>query len=222
MKHIAILGSGGNCTDILDTLLDINDACGKTLYECIGFFDDDKKKWGHSFYGVKVLGPLLAAKELTDAFFIFGIGSVSNFWQRKEILEKTGIAAERFETIVHPTASVSRMSSVERGTVIFQHVTITSGVRLGRHVYILPNSVISHDDVIGDYTCIAGRTCISGNVHIGKGCYIGAGSVIRDGIHVGDRSLIGMGSNVLKDVPENTVVAGNPAKFLRHTVVVSY
>ncbi len=218
MKKIVILGTGGNCTDILDTLLDINDAQENPAYECTGFLDDNPEKWGQSFHGVKVLGPLLQAKELNDCSFVFGIGSASNFWRRKVILETAGIENdERFETIIHPTASVSRMATIKKGSVIFQNVTITSNATIGRHVYILPNSIISHDDVIGDFTCITGGACISGNVHIGQSCYIGANAAIRDGIIIGDNCLIGMGSIVTKDIPENNVVVGNPARFLRNT-----
>lgn len=217
MKKIVILGTGGNCTDILDTLLDINDTQGNLIYECIGFLDDNPEKWNQSFHGVKVLGSLQKANELNDCSFVFGIGSTSNFWKRGDILAKIGIEDERFKTIVHPTASVSRMAIVGKGTVIFQNVTITSNATIGKHVYILPNSVISHDDTIGDFTCIAGGVCISGNVRIGQACYIGTNSAVRDGITIGDHCLIGMGSVVMKDVPENNVVAGNPARFLHNT-----
>ena len=217
MKKIVILGTGGNCTDILDTLLDINDARGTVIYECVGFLDDNSEKWNQSFHGVKVLGPLQKANELNDCFFVFGIGSTSNFWKRRDILAKTGIEDERFETIVHPTASLSRMATVGQGTVVFQNVTITSNATVGKYVYILPNSVVSHDDKIGDFTCIAGGVCISGNVSVGQGCYIGTNSAIRDGIMIGDNCLIGMGSVVVKNVPENSVVVGNPVRFLRNT-----
>ena len=56
-----------------------------------------------------------------------------------------------------------------------------------------------------------------GKVHIGQGCYIGTNSAIRDNITIGENCLIGMGSIVLRDVPENNVVVGNPARFLRNT-----
>jgi sugar O-acyltransferase (sialic acid O-acetyltransferase NeuD family) len=217
MKKIVILGSGGNCVDILETLLDINDARGEKLYECVGFLDDKLDKIGTSLWDVKVLGPLEKARDLPDCFFIFGIGSTANFWRRQEILSRTGIPDERFETLLHPTASVSRMSQIGTGTVVLQHVTINNNAKIGKHVYILPNTVISHDDVIGDFSCIAGSVSISGNVHIGHSCYVGAGSSIREGLMIGDNCLIGMGSIVLKDVPENSVMVGNPARFLRNT-----
>ena len=215
MKKIVILGFGGNCIDILDTLHDINDTQGEKLYKCLGFLDDDKNKWNQSVYGVGVLGPLGIANDMKDCYFVFGIGSVANFWNRHEILLKTGIKEDRFETVIHPTASISRMAKVGIGTVIFQNVTISSNVVIGNHVYILPNSVISHDDIIGDFTSIAGGVCISGNVRVGHSCYIGTNSTIKERVIIGDYCLVGMASVVLDHVPDNHVVVGTPARFLR-------
>jgi acetyltransferase-like isoleucine patch superfamily enzyme len=64
---------------------------------------------------------------------------------------------------------------------------------------------------------VAGGVCVSGNVRVGQSCYLGSNSTIKDGVNVGDYCLIGMGSNVVRNVPENTVVVGNPAGFLRNT-----
>jgi sugar O-acyltransferase (sialic acid O-acetyltransferase NeuD family) len=217
-KKIIIFGTGGNCIDILDTLNDINDFNHQRIYECVGFLDDDEQKWGKDFYGAQVLGPLYAAREYADCFFVNGIGSSHNFWKKRDIIDKAGVALERFETIIHPTASVSKMSKLGYGTVVFQNVTVTSNARIGHHVIILPSTIISHDDVIGDFTCIAGGVCISGAVKIGQSCYLGTNSSIIDKVSVGDFCLIGMGSVVLSDVPDNAVMVGNPARFLRKTI----
>ena len=150
-KKIIILGTGGNCIDILDTINDINAISRKPKYQCIGFLDDNENNWGREFYGVKVLGALGSASSYGECSFVNGIGSPFNFWRKKEIISKTQISYDRFETIIHPSASVSSMAYLSDGTVVLQHVTITSNVRIGNHVIILPNSVISHDDVIGDY-----------------------------------------------------------------------
>jgi sugar O-acyltransferase (sialic acid O-acetyltransferase NeuD family) len=215
MKKIIIFGASGNCIDILDTLNDINTTQGNLIYECVGFLDDNPEKWNKSFHGVKVLGPLQMASELKDCSFVFGIGSTSNFWKRRDILTAIGIADEYFETIIHPTASVSRMAVVGRGTVIFQNATITSNAIIGNHVYILPNSVISHDDVIGDYTSIAGGVCMSGGVMVGHSCYLGTNSSIIGNIKIGNYCLVGMGSVVLDSIDDDQVVVGSPARYLR-------
>jgi sugar O-acyltransferase (sialic acid O-acetyltransferase NeuD family) len=175
-------------------------------------------RWGEKLHGVEVLGPLTYASDLTECCFVNGIGTVTNFWNKDSIISKTRIPLERFETIVHPSASVSRTAHLGRGVVIFQNVTITSNVIVGDHVIVLPNSVISHDDTIGDYTCITGGVCISGGVTIGRSCYLGTNSAIVNNVEIGAISLIGMGSVVLESVPPNSVFVGNPARFLRFTI----
>jgi sugar O-acyltransferase (sialic acid O-acetyltransferase NeuD family) len=152
-------------------------------------------------------------------FFVNGIGSPQSFWRKREIIMKTGVPAERFETIIHPSASVSRFAQLGRGVVVLQHVTITSNVKIGDHVIILPNSVISHDDTIGNYSCIAGGVCISGGVQVGQSCYLGTNASLRGNVRIGDYTLIGMGSVVLNDVPGRSVLVGNPAHVLRPLAV---
>ena len=52
-------------------------------------------------------------------------------------------------------------------------------------------------------------------VHIGKNAWIGAGATILPGVTVGDNAVVGAASVVTKDVASNTIVAGNPAKFIK-------
>jgi sugar O-acyltransferase (sialic acid O-acetyltransferase NeuD family) len=218
MKTIIILGTGGNCIDILDAINEINICAQTEIYRCVGFLDDNLDSHGKDYFGVKVLGPLTSAGDYPDCTFVNGIGSDANFWSKHEIIARTGQPLDAFENVIHPTASVSQMSRLGRGVVVMQNATIASNARVGNHVIVLPNSVISHDCTVGDYTCIAGGVCISGGVRIGKSCYLGTNSSIKGNVDIADNCLVGMGSVVLKDVPENSVVAGNPAAFLRKTI----
>lgn len=217
MKDIVILGTGGNCIDILDTINDINEKAGEKIYNCVGFLDDNIEMANKTIYSVKVLGSLNIADCLPEKYyFVNGIGSPKNFFKKEEIIKKTNLRINRFETIIHPSASVSRMAKIGKGNVILQNVSISSNAVLGNHIIILPNSIISHDTAIGDFTSLAGGVCISGNVKIGKCCYLGSNCSIINGLNIGSYSLIGMGSVILKNVKKNTIFVGNPAKFLRY------
>lgn len=213
VKNIIILGSVGNCIDILDTINEIN--LIEKKYNIIGFLDDNEQKWGSKVFGVEVLGGLSSAKDYKDCFFVNGIVNPSIFWKKKSIIAKTGISLDRFETIIHPTASISKFSKIGKGTVILQNVSVSSNVSIGHQVIILANSVINHDDVIGDYVSIASSVSISGNVVVSANVYIGANSSIIGNIRIGEYSLIGIGSVVLNNVSNKSIVVGNPARFLR-------
>ncbi len=217
MKKLIILGTGGNCIDILDAVNDINEKNGHTIYECIGFLDDNPKNLGKKHQGIEVLGPLRSASTYGECLFVNGIGSPDNFWKKKDIIDATQIPLERFASIVHPSASVSKMAGLGHGTVVLQNTTIASNASIGNHVIVLPNTVISHDDSIGDYTCITGGVCVSGGVTIGNSCYLGTNSAIIDNVAIGDFCLVGMGSVVIDSIEQNSVVMGNPAKTVRNT-----
>jgi sugar O-acyltransferase (sialic acid O-acetyltransferase NeuD family) len=216
MKEIIILGTGGNCIDILDAVLELNRSGIQATYHIRGFLDDNDSDWGKDYFGYKVLGPLSMAAQLTETQFVNGIGSPRNFWKKKDIIARTGVTEDRFETIIHPRAAVSAFASVGRGSVILPNATLSARVHVGRNVIILPNAIVSHDVSIGDYTCVASAACLAGGVHVSESCYIGANSSVNNNVKLGRYSLIGMGATVLKDIPENSVAVGNPARVIRN------
>lgn len=209
MKKIIILGTGGNSIDILDAINEINLISKK--YDCIGFLDDDISKKGNNIFGVEVLGSINDANKFSDTYFINGIGNSGNFINKQNIIKRSLVEPDRFETIIHPSSSVSSFSKIGKGSVIFQNVTVCSNVDIGAHVAVLPNSIVSHDVKIRNYSTIAGGVCISGNSIIGESSYIGTNSSIRENLSIGNKCLIGMGSNILSNVDDSTVYFGNPA-----------
>lgn len=82
---------------------------------------------------------------------------------------------------------------------IGNEVTIASGCR-----------ILAHDASVGYLT----RSARVGVVEIGDHCFIGAESVILPNVRIGEWSIVGAGSIVTKDIPANTVAAGNPARVI--------
>ena len=80
---------------------------------------------------------------------------------------------------------------------------------------IMAHSHIGHDAKIGNNTEICSNVTIGGYAEIGDGAKIKLSATVRNRKKVGKNSLVGLGAAVVKDVLENWVVAGVPAKFLR-------
>lgn len=84
-------------------------------------------------------------------------------------------------------------------------ITIEDDTQIAANVQLISNN---HD--LEDRNVI---TCKP--VHIGKRVWIGAGCTILPGVTIGDNSVVGAGSVVTKEVPQDTIVAGNPARFIK-------
>lgn len=201
---VLVLGAGGNCRDIVDAMLDAGG------FEPLGYLDDDPGKTELS--GLPVHGPLASWRDHPEAFFVNGLNGVELTARKRELLDGLGIPADRYVSVVHPTASVSRMATIGTGTVLLQHVTVNSAARIGDHVMILPGSVVSHDTVVGSYSYLTPGVLLAGYVEVGEGAYLGAGSVVRHRVRIGPGAVVGMGSIVLDDIAPGTTVKGVPAR----------
>ena len=214
VKNIIILGATGGCFDIVNLINDINTQNKKTKYQIYGFLDDRIKK--KVMHGIKVLGKFNELKNYKKKFyFTTAIGNSKNFRKIKDTLEKLKINKRKFVTLIHPSATISKFSSIGYGCLIFQNVTISTNVIIEDFVQILPNAVINHDSLISSYCKINTGCNISSEVIVKNYCYLGAGSIIKEKITINSGNLIGMGSVVLKSIyKKNKTSYGHPAKII--------
>jgi sugar O-acyltransferase (sialic acid O-acetyltransferase NeuD family) len=210
MIDLVILGAGGTGLDVLDCVEAIN-AVGPR-YRCLGFLDDDSRKQTSGFGGLPVLGPLSSAAAWRSARFVNALGGPGSFTRRPTITRGTTVSDEHFETLVHPSASISSRARLGSGVLVYPNVTIGPNVHIGNHVHVLASVVVNHDAHIGDWTIIASGVSVSGRVRIGSCCYIGTGAVLKEDLVVGDGALIGMGAVVIRDVTSSSTIVGNPAQ----------
>ena len=84
-----------------------------------------------------------------------------------------------------------------------------------------PGGVIDEFSYLaGDVLVLAHDMCrqLHTNTYIGKRCFIGARAIIMPGVKIGDEVVVGSGAVVTKDVPSNSIVAGNPAKIIKERI----
>ncbi|WP_248961931.1 acetyltransferase [Sphaerisporangium perillae] len=217
MTQLLIIGAGGFARETAQLVHAINDV--SPTWDLLGHLDDDPAKHGTLVDGVPVLGGSGEAVEREEAQVVVCTGSPRDYGSRARIVARLGLPSERYATLVHPSASVSRSSSIGPGSVVLAQVALTAAVTVGAHVSVMPHVTLTHDDVIGDFATLAAGARLAGGVHVEPGAYVGSGALVRETLTIGSSALVGMGSVVTRDIPPREVWAGVPARFIRPSTV---
>jgi acetyltransferase-like isoleucine patch superfamily enzyme len=116
---------------------------------------------------------------------------------------------------IQKNARVGRNCKISSHTFICEGVTIEDDVFIGHGVTFIndtyPRATASGGQLQTEKDWKVEKTLVK------KGASIGSGSTILSNVVIGENAIVGAGSVVTKDVPANTIVAGNPAKVLRQT-----
>lgn len=116
--------------------------------------------------------------------------------------------------VVHPSASISSHFKMGVGNFISRQVSINALASIGDFCILNTGSVIEHECEIGNGVHIAPGAVLAGNVKVGDLSFIGANCVIKQGVKIGSNVIIGAGSVILKDVINNSIIAGNPGRII--------
>lgn len=184
-------------------------------FSVTGFIDNDPEKKNTEFFGYPVFGGLECVPDLIrkNVFFVNLItGDMhARFTVSREIVRLGGV----FTNFIHPKVELT-MTQLGVGNYLQEGVILQAGVTLGNNSSIHMGSLIGHETTIGDTVFIAHAVSVSGCCVIGDGCFIGTNATVLPRVHIGKWSTIGAGSVVTKDVPDYSVIVGNPGKILKN------
>lgn len=211
------MGGYGNGTVVLSTIEDINAV--KPTWEVLGFLNDNETK---PINGYPVLGKIdyeTVQKYIfdNDVYFFYSLISVKFNFKFLDKLYDLKIPTERFATIIHPTAVISKFSKIGNGTCIQPFVSVGPNTVIGNHVQIYAQVLVGHGAKLDDYSYIANNACIGASVHLMEGAYLGTNATTLERVKLGKWSLAGVAAVVLRDVPDFTKVVGNPARVIGTT-----
>ena len=206
MKDIIILGTGVHGAEMAHIVERINrENPTWTLLGHIAPKATDKKE----FAGRHILGSVENMEELLslhpDAALIAD----------NEFPKTVPVPMARWATIIDPGCYIHPTARIGRGCVIYPHCFVGLNAVLGDRVFMLSGCTINHDDVLEDNVVAASGVTLAGCVHVEAGVYLGQSCTVRQYLRIGGNSLVGMGAVVVKNVPPDSVMAGNPARKLR-------
>jgi len=209
------LGAGGHAKVLISIINELD------TVELVGLLDHDQDRWGKPFLGYRILGgddqlPRPGDKGVTHAFV--GFGSVGNNYPRGQAFERITQAGLTPITLLHPRAIIARPVQIGAGTCVMAGAVIQPDVRLAENVVVNTSASIDHDCDLAAHVFVAPGAVLSGGVTVGAYAHIGTGAIIRQGISIGENAVIGAGAVVVKNVPDNMVMVGNPAKILRENL----
>ena len=152
---------------------------------------------------------------LKNDYFI----AIGNNIIRHRIYEELTSKTQLPINAIHPSAVISPTSHVGEGIMIGANSTINALAKIGDGVILNTACIIEHECQIGAFSHIAPGAVLCGDIKIGENTFIGANSVVKQGITIGKNVVIGAGSVVLKNIPDNVVAVGNPAKVIKSNTI---
>lgn len=206
-KRLAILGCGGHGTVVADIATVVGG------WEEIVFFDDrfEHKKQVFEF---AVLGALngVFAKETEDHDFFVALGDAS---LRLQWISKLRNSGRHLVTLIHPSTSLSKRSSIGEATLLKPYSVVDAGVSIGQGCIINSGSTISHGCIVGDGVHVCPGVNIAGDVSVGNQTWVGIGASTKQGVKIGEKVIIGAGAVIIDDIPDDVTVVGNPARIIK-------
>ena len=217
-KRLVICGTQGAALVVADAVV----AMG--TYELVGFIG---KQTAQSEDGLDegdarcepVLGDddhlqSLAAEGKIEAVFV----AIGENYLRMAVTRRLQAALPDtidFPTVIHPAATVAESASCESASLVLAGAVVGPGARLREGCWVNTSASLDHHGQMMPYASLAPGVVTGGNVRIGEGSAICIGAVISHGLVVGDWSVVGAGAAVVRDVPDEVVAFGVPARVVR-------
>jgi len=217
-RPIIIIGGEGNGGVIAACIDDNRKRFGINDFKVYGFITDFSEK-GNLINGYPVLGSTYDISEFIhneDFLFMYAIHPIGRGKIREEIFKRMEIPEERFAIIIHATAFVPETVIVRPGVLIMANSYIGPATEIGSNTLIKASCLIGHNNIIGKLCTFSAGCIVSSYVNIGNCSDIAFGARVMEKVKIGNYSTAGAASLVLKEINNNEIHVGSPAKFLKY------
>lgn len=207
-----IIGAKGFAKEVLQVFLDTR------FSEKIAFYDDVNEDVSGLLFNQF---PILKNEdEVVDFFekngneFTLGIGSpVLRYKLYKKI---SGLGGDLVSSI-SPLAQIGSFGvRMGAGSNVLSQAVFSNSSQIGMGCIVYYNVVVTHDCVVGDFVELSPNVILLGRCTVGSFSQIGANVTILPDVKIGENVIVGAGSVVTKDIPDNSLAVGSPAKVIKN------
>ena len=209
MKRLFIIGAGPFGRELLGWFK--QDTNYIKQFSFAGFLDSRKNlldKYGEEY---KIVGDPYNFSFSKNDFCLIG---VADPYYKSELIKnlKSKIPIISF---ISSNAIISPTAKVGVGSIISPWVSISNDTKIGKYVTVLIGAKIGHDCDVQQFSSLMADVKLAARVYIKKKVYIGLGAILINDISIGNSSIIGAGSVVIKSYQDQITVFGNPARQIK-------
>lgn len=213
-----IIGAKGFAKEVLEVVHQL-----KQL-DNLAFYDDVNEDVPEKLFGqFPVLRTTLEASvyfKTVDNQFTIGIGNPE---LRKKLYDTFTSLGGEFTSTISPLATIGCYGNhIETGCNIMTGTVITSDITIKKGTLVNLNCTIGHDSVLCDFVELSPGVHISGNCTIGDYSVFGTNATMLPKLTIGKNVIIGAGSVVTKNIPDNCVAVGIPAKIIKELTPLEF
>lgn len=206
-RSLYIVGAGGFGREVYTWLSHMPET--SVDWKLCGFLDDNLEALKGFDYSVPVCGRVSEYTIQPNDCFVCGLGAVE---LKKRVCGDLIGRGAQFITLVHPTAIIGQNVQLGAGVVICPGVTLTCDIAVGAMTMVNCHSTVGHDARIGPWVTISAHCDLTGYTRVEEGAFLGSRVTVIPGKQVGSSAVVGAGSVVIRDVPPEVTVFGNPAR----------
>lgn len=205
MKKIVLIGNGGH-SKVIQAMIHRTNG-----YLLRGILDDAIENY-HEKNNIFYDNIENLSKYKSEYLLVIAIG---DNYIRHSIVKDNNLKDENFTSIIDANAIIPPDVIIGRGTVIMPGVVVNPGSTIGKHSIVNTRAVVEHDNILGDFVHISPSATLAGTVTIKDFVHIGSGATVIPNRTINQNSVISAGAVVTKDIEENSLAVGVPAKIVK-------